>query len=206
MSSEGKINNTMVAYVFDNILAKGMQAGKVPGRTQDARKWYRNTAAKFQVAPSVLMRENASKFTNITRPGSMMLFNYDPKHKNDLPYYDTFPLIFVVGPAEGGFYGINMHYLPLRQRAILMDALYNITTNNRFDDSTRLKLSYQVLKRTSTYKFFKPCFKHYLHKHVKSRKLLIDSVEWDIALFLPLQRFQKASPSHIYSDSLKKVG
>jgi hypothetical protein len=153
MSSEGKINNTMVAYVFDNILQKGMQAGKVPGRTQDARKWYRNTAAKFQVAPSVLMRENASKFTNVTRPGSMMLFNYDPKHKNDLPYYDTFPLIFVVGPAEGGFYGINMHYLPLRQRAILMDALYNITTNNRFDDSTRLKLSYQVLKRTSTYKF-----------------------------------------------------
>jgi hypothetical protein len=206
MSSEGKINNTMVAYVFDNILAKGMQAGKVPGRTEDARRWYRNTAAKFQVAPSVLMRENASKFTNITRPGSMMLFNYDPKHKNDLPYYDTFPLIFVVGPAEGGFYGINMHYLPLRQRAILMDALYNITTNNRFDDSTRLKLSYQVLKRTSTYKFFAPCFKHYLHKHVKSRKLLIDSVEWDIALFLPLQRFQKASASQIYSDSLKKVG
>ncbi len=196
----------MVAYVFDNILTKGMQAGKIPGRSNDARNWYRDTASKFSVTPSRLMKENASKFTNLTEPGSMLLFNYDPKHKKDLPYYDTFPLIFVVGPAEGGFHGINMHYLPLRQRAVLMDALYNITTNSRFDDSTRLKLSYQVLKSASSYKFFAPCFKHYLNKHVKSRKLLIDSVEWDIALFLPLQRFQKASASQIYSDSLKKVG
>jgi len=195
----------MVAYVFDNILTKGMQAGKIPARSNDARNWYRDTASKFQVSPSRLIKENTSKFTNLVEPGSMLLFNYDPKHKNVLPYYDTFPLIFVVGPAEGGFYGINMHYLPLRQRAVLMDALYNITTNNRFDNSTRLKLSYQVLKSASAYKFFAPCFKHYLNKHVKSRKLLIDSVEWDIALFLPLQRFQKASASQIYSDSLRKV-
>lgn len=206
MSLGDDINNSMTAYVFDSLLTRGMQAGKVPARTQDARDWYRNTAAKFQVAPSVLMRENASKFTNFTKPGSMLLFNYDPKHKNDLPYYDTFPLIFVVGPAEGGFYGINMHYLPLRQRAILMDALYNTITNKRFDDSTRLKISYQILKSAATYKFFKPCFKHYLDKHIKSRKLLIDSVEWDMALFLPLQRFKKASTTRVYTDSIKKAG
>ncbi len=206
MSSEGKINNTMVAYVFDNILTKGMQAGKVPGRTQDARDWYRDAASKFQVSPNRLIKENASKFTNVLKPGSMLLFNYDPKHKNDLPYYDTFPLIFVVGPAEGGFYGINMHYLPLKQRAMLMDALYNTATNKRFDDSTRLKISYQILKSAATYKFFKPCFKHYLDKHIKSRKLLIDSVEWDMALFLPIQRFKKASISRVYTDSIKKAG
>jgi hypothetical protein len=52
---------------------------------------------------------------------------------------------------------------------------------------------------------YKPCFKHYLNSNVKSRKLLIDSVEWDISLFLPLQRFQKASASQIYADSLRKA-
>lgn len=206
MSLGDDINNSMTAYVFDSLLTRGMQAGKVPARTQDARDWYRDTASKFRVAPSVLMRENASKFTNFTKPGSMLLFNYDPKHKNDLPYYDTFPLIFVVGPAEGGFYGINMHYLPLRQRAILMDALYNVINNKRFDNSTRLKISYQILKSAATYKFFKPCFKHYLDKHIKSRKLLIDSVEWDMALFLPIQRFKKASTTRVYTDSIKKAG
>lgn len=196
----------MVAYVFDSILTKGMQAGQVPARTRDARDWYRNTARNANVTPSKLIRTNASKATTGTEPGSMMLFNYDPKMKGDLPYYDTFPLIFVVGPAEGGFYGLNMHYLPYKQRAMLMDALYNLVSNSRYDDSTRLKLSYQLLKKASSYKLFKPCFKHYLHRNVKSRKILIDSVEWDIALFLPIQRFQKASASQVYSDSLRKAG
>ena len=196
----------MVAYVFDSILTKGMQAGQVPARTRDARDWYRNTARNANATPSKLIRSNASKATTGTEPGSMMLFNYDPKMKGDLPYYDTFPLIFVVGPAEGGFYGLNMHYLPYKQRAMLMDALYNLVSNSRYDDSTRLKLSYQLLKKASSYKLFKPCFKHYLHRNVKSRKILIDSVEWDIALFLPIQRFQKASASQVYSDSLRKAG
>jgi len=196
----------MVAYVFDTVLTKGMQSGQVPARSRDARDWYRNAAQNVNVTPSRLLKENRSKMTTGTEPGTMVLFNYDPKGKKDLPYYDTFPLIFVVGPAEGGFYGLNMHYLPLKQRAMLMDALYDLTTNNRYDDSTKLKLSYQLLKKASSYKYFKPCFKHYLNRHVKSRKMLVDSVEWDIALFLPLQRFQKASASQIYSDSLKKVG
>lgn len=196
----------MVAYVFDTVLTKGMQAGQVPARTSEARNWYRNAARQVNVTPSRLMKENKSKFTTGTEPGSMMLFNYDPKFKRDLPYYDTFPLIFVVGPAEGGFHGLNMHYLPLKQRAMLMDALYGLTTNSRYDDSTKLRLSYQILKKASTYKYFKPCFKHYLHRHIKSRKMLIDSVEWDIALFLPIQRFQKASSAQVYSDSLRKAG
>lgn len=196
----------MVAYVFDTVLTKGMQAGQVPARTTEARNWYRNTAQQVNITPSRLMKENKSKFTTGTEPGSMMLFNYDPKLKRDLPYYDTFPLIFVVGPAKDGFHGLNMHYLPLKQRAMLMDALYELTTNSRYDDSTRLKLSYQLLKKAATYKYFKPCFKHYLHRHVKSRKMLIDSVEWDIALFLPIQRFQKASAAQVYTDSLRKAG
>lgn len=196
----------MVAYVFDTVLTKGMQSGQIPARSRDARDWYRNAAQNVNVTPTRLIKENRSKMTTGTEPGTMVLFNYDPKGKKDLPYYDTFPLIFVVGPAEGGFYGLNMHYLPLKQRAMLMDALYDLTTNSRYDDSTKLKLSYQLLKKASSYKYFKPCFKHYLNRHVKSRKMLVDSVEWDIALFLPLQRFQKASASQIYSDSLKKVG
>jgi hypothetical protein len=195
----------MVAYVFDTVLTKGMQAGQVPARSRNARDWYRNAAQNINVTPSKLIRENGSKLTTGTEPGTMMMFNYDPKTKKDLPYYDTFPLIFVVGPAEKGFYGLNMHYLPLRQRAMLMDSLYNLASNNRYDDSTKLVMSYQMLKKAATYKLFKPCFKHYLNRNVKSRKLLIDSVEWDIALFLPLQRFQKASASQVYSDSLRKV-
>lgn len=195
----------MVAYVFDNILAKGVRAGQVPARTQDARDWYRGAARRTNTTPSSLIKASEN-YTRSAEPGSMILFQYDPKTKKKLPYYDTFPVIFVVDSAPGGFYGLNIHYLPLQQRALLMDALYSLSTDQRYDSGTKLKLTYQVLKRSSRFKLFRPCFKQYLNKHVKSRRVLIEPVEWDIALFLPLQRFQKASASQVYADSLKKVG
>lgn len=195
----------MVAYVFDTILAKGVRAGQVPARTQDARDWFRNTARRTNTTPSSLIKAS-DNYTRAAEPGSMILFQYDPKLKKTLPYYDTFPLIFVVDSAPNGFYGLNVHYLPLQQRAMLMDALYSLSTDQRYDSGTKLKLAYQVLKRSSRFKLFRPCFKQYLNKHVKSRRVLIEPVEWDIALFLPLQRFQKASASQVYADSLRKVG
>ena len=39
--------------------------------------------------------------------GSMQMFFYDPKTKDTLPYYDRFPLVVVVGPAEKGFLWIK---------------------------------------------------------------------------------------------------
>ena len=86
-----------------------------------------------------------------------------------------------------------------------MDALYTLRTDSRYNEDTSLKLSYQILKRSARYKLFKPCVKHYLNSHVKSRRIKIDPVEWDMALFMPLQRFQKASSSQVYSKSMEMV-
>lgn len=195
----------MVAYVFDNILTKGVRSGQIPARTQAARSWFRKEAQNTSVTPSRMMKESKSKMVSNVEIGEMYLFNYDPKHKRTLPYYDTFPLIFPIGEAEGGFLGINMHYLPLRMRAQLMDALYSLRSDGRYDENTTLRLSYQTLKAASRFRNFKPTVKHYLRRQVKSRFLKIDSVEWDIALFLPLQRFQKASADKVYRDSRAKI-
>jgi len=195
----------MVAYVFDTVLTKGMQAGEVPARTRDARDWYRNAARDVNVTPNRLMKRNQTKFTRNAEPGNMLLFNYDPKTKKKLPYYDTFPLIFVVGPAADGFFGLNMHYLPLKQRAMLMDALYETASDSRYDAGTRLKINYSILSKASRFKLFKPCLKHYLNGQIRSRFMQVDSVEWDIALFLPLQRFV-GNISKVYQDSLRKAG
>lgn len=193
----------MVAYVFDTLLTRGVKSGQLPARTQAARDWYRNEAEQVTVTPTKLMRENQSKVVRGYDIGNMMLFQYDPKLKKSLPYYDTFPLVFPIEPRDNGFLGLNMHYLPLRQRAMLMDALYSLVSDNRYDEKTQLKLSYDVLKASSRFKLFRPCVKHYISSHIKSRRIKIDPIEWDMALFLPLQRFQKASASQVYKDSLR---
>ncbi len=100
---------------------------------------------------------------------------------------------------------LNLHYLPLQLRAQLMDALYDITNNNRYDESTKLKLSYSVLKGAEKFKLFQPTFKRYLNSQVRSRFVLIEPAEWDIALWLQSEQFQGASKTKVWADSRKII-
>ena len=193
----------MVSKVFDEILAQGVRAGQIPARTQDARDWFRNRARSTRVTPEAVVKGERARYKNRVTMGKMYLFNYDPKHKDTLPYYDRFPLIFPVDKAPGGFYGINMHYLPHVLRARLMDALYELSRDKRYDERTRLRLSYSILNGATKYKAFRPTFKRYLSNHVRSRFIEITSSEWDIALMMPLQKFAKASSSKVWADSRK---
>ena len=193
----------MVSKVFDELLAQGVRSGQIPARTQQSRDWFRTAAKKTKVTPESVIRSERTRFKNRVTMGKMYLFNYDPKHKATLPYYDRYPLIFPVQKADGGFYGINMHYLPHVLRARLMDALYSLSRDKRYDEKTRLRLSYNILNGATKYKAFRPTFKRYLSNHVRSRFIEITSSEWDIALMMPLQKFAKASSSKVWADSRK---
>jgi hypothetical protein len=107
--------------------------------------------------------------------------------------------------TKDGFHGINLHYLPLKLRAALMDELYEISSDKKYDENTRLALSYKLLSGSSKYEAFKPCFKKYLYGHVKSKFIEIVSAEWDIALFLPTERFEKASKQTVHRESRKML-
>jgi hypothetical protein len=199
----------MAAKVFDDILLKGIRAGQMPARTAEAREWYREqakTVAKSRAQGDKLIREmGRDRYENRFRLGHMYMFAYDPKHKETLPYYDRFPLIFPINKAKGGFLGINMHYLPPVLRAKLMDALYDTVTGEQYDENTRLKVSYRILSNATKFKEFKPTVKHYLTAHVRTRLVYINPSEWDIALFLPSAQFVGATRTQVYNDSRKII-
>jgi len=44
-----------------------------------------------------------------------------------------------------------------------------------------------------------------LNAHVRSKPAYINPTEWDIALFLPTQKFVGATASQVYADSRKIV-
>jgi hypothetical protein len=199
-----------MANIFQTILQKGIAQGTLPNLTQQARDWYRDQASGVSTATAsptkaIQTAESTAGEVTGTLLGKMLLFTYDPKTKQQLPYYDKFPLIFPFARAPGGFYGLNMHYLPLPYRAKLMDGLYSVATDNRYDERTRLRLSYEVLLSSSRFRFFRPCVKHYLNTGMRSRFAVIPSNQWDIALFLPLERFQKANKETVYQDSRKII-
>ena len=194
-----------MANIFQKLELEAFRAGITP-RTRQSIDWFRRKASAMgRVSRSALMKEEPVELQNKSVVGNMYMFFYDPKTKDTLPYYDSFPLVIVVGPAPGGFHGLNLHYLPPVLRAKMLDALMDITNNKKFDNTTKFEATYNTLKRASSLKFFKPCFKHYLNSNVKSRFAYVPAPEWEIATFLPTADFQKSGKSTVYRDSRKMI-
>jgi hypothetical protein len=126
--------------------------------------------------------------------GKMYFFAYDPKTKEKLPVYDKFPLVFPIERYSDGFLGLNLHYLSQGERRLLLSKLDDFKTNKRYDEKTRLRLSYDLLastKKLST--LTRPCVKRYLFSHVRTKFIEVTSNEWENAIMLPVEFFVRKS-------------
>lgn len=193
--------------VFDDLAAGARRMDYVP-RTREAQSYYRRKARSLRTLTPRRMIRNADTGNVVTRIpkttsiiGHMVMFQYDPKTKDTLPYYDIHPLVFIVKPLPDGFLGLNFHYLPYRWRAILLNRLTEIATNDKFDETTRILMTYKILARSARFKAFQPCLKRYLTSQVQSKFLWIPSQDWEIAIFLPVQKFMGASNEKVWKDS-----
>ena len=189
--------------LFDTLRA-GMTAS---ARTWASHKWFMEKVKKLNQNPNVQQFLKDSHFVKKTafRPGFMYHFMYDAKGADTLPYWDKFPLMIAVGPAEGGFYGMNLHYLAPPLRARFLDRLLDTTNNDKFDETTKFKLNYSVLSRMAKLKAFVPCFKHYLFNHTKSKIMMVPASEWEIAIFLPTEKFQGTNKRNVWRKSKEQI-
>ena len=138
-----------MASLFDKLEAEAFKKGLV-ARSKEANDWFAKNVKKLgKLGPNVLKDEGLRKQAGAS-PGDMVMYTYNPKLKEVLPYYDTFPLTIVVGPAKGGFYGINLHYLPPKVRAIFLDKLNDTASNQKYNATTRLKITYKLLMATQS--------------------------------------------------------
>ena len=183
-------------------LKTAIKTSTAGAKARAAGDWFREkvrqagASAKMKaVTPNQLLRRQPDD--NILL-GKMFFYKYDPKFAKKLPYWDMYPLVFPFERAPGGFYGLNLHYIPPRDRAVLMDNLNQYASNNKYDKTTRLELSYRLLKR---YGRAVPCVKRYLGDRIVSQTVRIDADEWEVAIFLPVERFQKASKGEVWKDS-----
>ena len=181
--------------LFRQLEIEAFRAGITP-RTKQSIKWFRDKARVLfrgryaRMDRGEIMKDDALSLkgrpvTSASPLGNMYMYIYDAKHKDTLPYYDAFPLVIILGPAERGFYGLNLHYLPPVVRAKLLDAVLG-SSKSAIPD-----------------KYIAPARKRYLTTQVKSRFALVDKPEWEIATFLPMADFRGASVAKVYKDSRK---
>ena len=170
-----------MASLFDALEAQAFRKG-LATRSKEASDWFAKNVAKLgKIGSGKMLGDDRLRKQAGASPGDMVMYTYNPKHKETLPYYDTFPLAIVV--------------------AIFLDKLNDVASNQKFNATTRFKITYKLLMATKSYKYFKPCFKHYLSANVTSNIMKVNAAEWNIAIFLQTASFKKAGAGTVWADS-----
>jgi len=179
--------------LFRQMEIEAFRAGITP-RTKQSIEWFRKKARQLFRGRAMQNRRDimqddalALRTKPVVGKTQMYMYYYDAKHKATLPYFDGFPLIIMMGPAKGGFKGVNLHYLPPVLRAKMLDVV--LGNGGKIPE-----------------KFLRPALKHYLTAHVKSRFALVEKPEWEIATFLPMADWRGADANKVYKDSRKLYG
>ena len=101
-------------------------------------------------------------------PGQLYFFTYSAQTKQ--PYYDMYPLSYVIEYQKGGFLGCNIHYVPLTQRDELATSLLNNSAQG----------AVAVPRRT---------LHKYVYTGVRGTPYRIPNAEWSDVAQLPTERF-----------------
>ena len=184
-----------MASVFDTIKIKA-------GDTDRSNNWYRGQVKRIASGTTAQQLFRQGKLARRPSVGRLNLFGYNPKLRKTLPYYDIFPLVLPLEAISGGFIGMNFHYLPPLLRMRLLERMQARATDRDFDSNTRFNVTYDDVKRLS---IVKPTIKKYLYSYVQTGFLRINADEAATAIFLPVQRFKKASETRVYADSRRFI-
>ena len=150
----------------------------------------------------------------VTKPTNLSFFCDTAPHAAKLEYYDQFPLVIPIGAWQGGFIGMNFHYLPYNLREKLMKLLIATHVSSLGERSgvkldtpatSYLNIKYDQLAPFSKYKEAKPTIHKYNMRNVASKFLHINSDEWNTALHLPVEDFRKATKAQVWLDSQAKI-
>lgn len=170
-----------------------------------SKAWFQQQATllgRQNLTVKQVLNSDTHRVKNTIVPGGMYMFMYDPKGKDELPYFDRFPLVLPYKRVAGGFIGLNLHYLPYQPRMVLLQRLMDFATDRNMNENTRIRYSWSLIGGVSKFKWAEPCVKHYLIDHVKSTFRKIDANDWATAVMLPVEQFVGASKNKVWKDSM----
>lgn len=173
----------------------------------ESLKWFSDAIKAISGKTPSAQRERFKPVRNVSPKlaGRMIAFFYDPKHKDRLPYYDRFPLVFPVGFGPGYFIGINVHYLSPQMREAFYMELMELYNGRHMNERTRLNTTYQTLQYHMNRPYYKPAVKKYLYSHLRSKIFVVNPDDWEFTLFLPTEKFVKRSKEFVWKESSQRI-
>lgn len=168
--------------------------------TMDSLVWFKNRLRNAKINESEVLRGELGKRRSKPSIGGMFFFRYDAKYKEELPYWDAFPLVIVFNEDKDHVWGINLHYLAPEARVIIFKRIMDIIGSKTILDNRKISVTWEVLNAMAHSKWIKHAVKCYLKGHLRSMPVEVRSEEWSASIFLPLENFQKASKEHVWKD------
>ncbi len=120
------------------------------------KEWYRKQVFEYLY----------KNITDEVIPGKMYFFEYDPKLRETLPRYDTYPLVYVIDRGKDNFLGFNLHYAKPKLRPSLVKSILNKVA--RFPEET---------------------IHRYIFKHADNLFFEVKDEDWEFISALPLEKF-----------------
>lgn len=168
-------------------------------------QWLARNLSKIQtkMRQSNFIQQSQNIVSNGIRPGQMLFFGYSPKTKSELMFWDEFPITIYLHPQQGGFLGVNFHYLPPPMRARFLDQVLKYATDSNWaknlNKNTKIKVTYPIMKNSSSMSPYKFCIKRYYLNRVVTKIALIPPEDWKTVPFFPLDQFKGASRVDVWA-------
>lgn len=186
---------------IEKIEAKVLKATK--SSTVEAAKWLWSVAGAKLKRGGIPEEAFKPRHQDNVFIGGMFIYQYDPKWKEKLPWYDAMPVVIPIEIYSDGWLGLNLHYLPPMLRAKLLDKLIEFR-RRAHTRKAYMNVSYKLLKAVTKLDLFQPCIHRYLATHVQTRLIKIDDQYWEKVALLPLQQFRKATAQQVWSAGRRK--
>ena len=159
-----KKSNTLFEKVSNAAGGEKQSFAWYRGQVKQIASSYKKDMSKF-VRDERETNEDENVLRRYPKEGHLFMFEYKAKMRH-LPYYDRFPLVYVVKASPTEFFGANLHYINPKKRIQIVQKLLK----NRIDIP-------------------KACFHKYLQDHVDGLLLDVAADEWDTAILLPTEDF-----------------
>lgn len=157
----------------------------------------------------ILLEKLYNKDIPVVKPGSKkmrlgypVLFKYDAKWKNVLPYWDANPLSIVLAKYGDGFLGINLHYVSWTRRIQLAKFLMKKTKNKNRITYRDIKAAWKAAQLPLALAML--AIRRYLYSHVRSNMNIFDWETYSDAVKDIRPKFRKQQEQAILNEIMKK--
>lgn len=134
--------------------------------------------------------------------GRLSYFIYEAKFDEKLPYWDKTPLTIMYNEDNKHMYGMNLHYVHPKIRALILESLLEKLQKANKPEAY-FDISYAILKNLSTLKYIKPCLKTYLKSQMSTAPVVLKPESWQNAIMLPTATWQRSSDKKVWNDSAR---